>query len=88
MKIALFKNVEYDHETIREYVEFDMFADDYLQLSEFVEVDFPLLDKSEVNKKQVAIIDKQIQKVKADYEVKLNGLESYKAELLAIGSDS
>ncbi len=62
---------------------FDRF-DDYIKLSETVEVDFPDLPKEEVNSKEIAIIDKAIQNEMAKSESRLNQLKQRKQELLAL----
>lgn len=60
---------------------------EYVRLSKVIEVDFPELDNETVIKNQVAVIDKQITKVKADAEATLTVLDGRKQELLAIGHE-
>ena len=88
-KIVLMKSVEHDYETImfiNDRSGLDLWADDYAQLSEVIEVDFKELSDEIVIKNQVAIIDKQITKVMADSEASITALNGRKQELLALPS--
>ena len=82
MKIVLYRNIEYDFDAIRIIGPHDDldFGDDSVQLSEAIEVDFPVLEEVDLVKAKVGAIDKDIQKAKAGIEL----LEQAKAELLAI----
>ena len=82
MKIALFKNVQHDFETAGEEG-LDGCAG-YARLSEYVEVDFPMLDAETLTKIQIDIIDTQIKTVQVAAEVKLNELKQRRDELLAL----
>ena len=84
MKLVLLKNLKYDFETVTiedegmnlaEYI-----GDEYIQLSEIIDVEFPMLKDVDINAKKIEVIDKDIQKAKAGIEL----LEQAKAELLAI----
>lgn len=84
MKIALYKNIEHGYESvviidssdIEEYYER---STDCVRISEFVEIDFPMIEV-DINAKKVEAIDRQIQKAKAGIEM----LEQTKAELLCL----
>lgn len=84
MKIALYKNIKYDYESVIiisddstiEYYDKDS---EHIRISEFVDIDFPMLNV-DLTAAKVAVIDKDIQKAKAGIEL----LEQAKAELLAI----
>lgn len=80
MKIAQYKNLEYDFLAVCGE---DM-PDHYVRVSEFVEVEFTPLDKRETVKAEVAFIDNQIGQVNAAAQVKLNELNQRKSELLAL----
>ena len=85
-KVVLLKSMKHDYESITE-TEGDLsyyLENDYVQLSEIVEIDFPELNNDSVIKTQVAVLDKQITKVMADSEVQINKLKARKQELLAI----
>jgi len=84
MKIALYKNTEYDYDAVQ-VINGDhdiKYYDDhpeYVRISDFIEVDFPMI-KVDMNSKKVKAIDKKIEKAKAGIEL----LEQTKAELLSI----
>ena len=82
--IVLLKNIKIDYETLvivdgdkldRHYTE----DSDYVQISEIINIDLPMLDV-DINAAKIEAIDKDIQKAKAGIEM----LEQAKAELLAI----
>ena len=83
MKIVLFKNVEHDFEAVRiitENITLDnSCSDEYIQISEVIDVDFPMLEV-DLTAKKIDLIDKDIQKAKSGIEL----LEQAKAELRAI----
>ncbi len=87
MKIALYKNVVYDNESVYTANGFFEDHDDYVRISEIVEVDFKMLPYGVAAEKEIALIDKQINEEMADHSVKISQLESRKSELLAIGVD-
>jgi len=82
MKVALFKNIELDVECVSN----DSLdgIDQYLRLSEYVDVEFVMLKDDELVKKQVDHINNQIEALKNDMTNKINLLESRKQELLAL----
>ena len=88
-KIVLVKNVKYNFESIKivnDNFEMSYWDNDneYVQLSEVIEVELQELSNKEVVKSQVAILDKQMTKVRADSEAAITALEGRKQELLAI----
>lgn len=87
MKIALYKS-QYGYSSPIAIDDDDScWADDdggYVRVSEVVEVEFPELDRKTVLDKQLAVIDKQIQSVRAECEVKIGRLDRQKQELLAL----
>ncbi len=87
MKIALYKNIRYDNQSV--YAANGFFDDDdgYIRLSEIIDIDFKMLPYCVAAEKEIALIDKQINKELADHSVKISQLESRKSELLAIGVD-
>ena len=85
MKIALYKSLKYNFESVYKAVG-DMESDyDYLRLSEIVDVDFPMLPDVDVAKAQVSAIDNAIEKEQADSYVRIEAMNQRKQELLAIG---
>ena len=82
MKIAQYKHLEYGYIYNISESEFDYHdnSDEYIRISETIEVDFPMLSNVDINSKKVAIIDEKIKKALAVLET----LEQQKAELLAI----
>jgi len=91
MKIVLMKNVKFNFDTVCKVPEDGNMShyesNEYVMISEIIEVDFPELDNEIVIKSQVAIIEKQITKVRADAEAAVTALDRRKQELLAIGHD-
>ena len=86
-KIALYKDVTYDWESVCEATEYMEEDSEKVRISEIKEVEFDLLPYGEAEKLQIELIDKEITKTRADAEVKINNLEMKKAELLAITSE-
>lgn len=64
---------------------FDMSESGYINLGE-VEVTYTVPECNPIEK-AVESLDKQIQSARAEFQVKLNGLEDKKQQLLAIGYD-
>jgi len=87
-KICLMKNVAHNFETVvmaDENGDASYYEDmEYVRMSEIIEIDFPELDNKVIISKQVAIIEKQITKVRADAEAAVTALDGRKQELLAI----
>ena len=86
-RIVLMKSVEFNYETImllNDDGSLDFFKNDYVQLSEVIEVEFPELSNKDVVKSQVDLLNKQMTKVRADSEAAITALEGRKQELLAI----
>ena len=81
MKIVLAKNIKYDWESVFD-VESDgivSLSDDYIQISEVVDVEFPMIE-FDINSRKIELIDKDIKKAEAGIYL----LKQAKAELLAI----
>jgi hypothetical protein len=92
MKIALFKNTQYDFNTVvicdgEGLCYWDDGEHSYIRISETIDIDFPMLDRQTAVNRQLAAIDKQIQSVRAECEVKIGRLDRQKQELLALPSD-
>ena len=93
LKLVLLKNIELDYETVR-IIEDDRELEriseysDCVMLSEAIDVDFPELDKEEITRKQVAVIDKQIHIARAKSEAVITELINRKQSLLAIGHEA
>lgn len=86
MKLAIYKT-DYGTELV---FESDRISEDdkYIRISEIIDVPFVPRNVKEVAKKELAVIEKLIQTVQADAQVKLNALEQRKQELLALPSMS
>ncbi len=87
MKIALYKNIRYDFESVNEANDFFEESEDHVRISEIIEVDFKMLPYYVAAEKKNSLIDKQINEELADHNVRIIKLESRKSELLAIGVD-
>ncbi len=88
-KIAEYKMIVNEHiiDSVGEWEDYMEDHQDYIRTSEVVEVELEKLPYGEAEKHEIDSIDKQIQKVRAETEVKIGRLETRRQELLAIGSD-
>ena len=59
----------------------------YVEISEFIEVDFPELEQHQIVKNEIAVIDKKITSIMAESELSINKLKDRKQELLALSYD-
>lgn len=83
MKIAIYKDIKHEYETILEYKSDDIWPEtsqEYARLSEIVEVEFPLLPQTDVVAKEVSLIDKAVDEL---FE-KIQALRDKKQELLSL----
>ena len=85
MKIAEFRNVEGGYDFISE-IESCKNLTAFVQISEPLEVEFIPTKDPDVVGKQIAVIDRKIEELKAATQVTLNELEQSKQELLALPS--
>lgn len=81
-KIAIFRNIEHGYESILDG-QFDSF-EEYVRLSEFVEVEFQPLTGDEFVQKQLSALDKAESALRAQFQIALNGIEQQRQELRAI----
>jgi len=86
MKIALFKmsNISVPIQTDDEGFCWADDAHDYARVSDSIEVAFPMLDEQTILDNQISVIDKKIQRARADFNVQLESLENEKQKLLAL----
>jgi len=85
IELAVFKNDGDDRViNVSQYKDWLFNDDDYIQMTEIIEVEFTALKDVDVVEKQIAVIDKQIKAFKAASQVKLNQMEQAKQELLAL----
>lgn len=80
-RLALFKTEYGSYVEAGEWAEKDSY---YGRVSEYVDVEFPLLPEETVIQNQVVAIDHQIEKIKDDAMSKVSELQTKKAELLAL----
>ncbi len=59
--------------------------ENFIQVSEVMDIDFAMLEEKETCLKEIAFLDKQIEYERAESESKVNVLLQRKQELLAIG---
>ncbi len=81
MKIALLRSIEYGFNLARIVDEGDSFdfPEEYIQVSEIIDVDFKMIDV-DLTKAKIEVIDDKISKAEAGIHL----LKQAKAELLAI----
>ena len=82
MKIALFKNVELDFETVCGGEMED--CENYVRTSEYINVEFPPLANDEIIAQQIEILEQAKQNVQAQAERKLTELDHQIGKLLAL----
>lgn len=81
-RVALFQNIKCNYATLTgDWAERDS---DYVQISEYVEIQLEPLKRADVIAKQVEALDAQAVKVQADAERTLTEIRRRKAELLAL----
>jgi len=82
MKIAIFRNIQYDFEsTLGETMEGD---DDYIRLTEYVDIEFVRLDNSDVAAREIAILNGVKKNIQAQAELKLGEIDRRIGDLLAL----
>jgi len=54
------------------------------RVSEYVEIDFPMLDETEVVGKKIAVIEKEIEEIKNTAMRQVSELQTKKQELMAL----
>lgn len=82
MKIATFKNLESDFDTIGEEV-FES-INGYVRTSEYVDVEFPPLPHEDVVTKQVNALEEAKKNIQAKAELQLTEIDRRIGELLAL----
>jgi len=87
MKIALYKTNYSDRHVLEADEWIENKPEDYLRISEIVDIDFVMLPKSETLSKELAMIDAQIEELQSDFGSRISHLQAKKQELLAIGHD-
>ena len=82
MKVAIFKNLEHNFTCVND----DGLegCESYVRLSEYVDVDFPLLSNEDVVAKQVDALEEAKKNIQAQTERKLTEIDRQIGELLAL----
>jgi len=83
MKIAIYKNVKLNFEVISE---FGLESDDYLRLTEFVDVTFDYLPSASVNNVEIDLLKKKKEEIQANAEIELTNIDNRIKNLLALPS--
>ena len=83
LKLAQFKSIEHGFISIHDWDD-DFLPDEYIRVSEYVKAEFVPINSQELVAAEVAIIESKIHDVNAEAGIKINILESRKAELLAL----
>lgn len=82
MKLALWRNLKCGYDT--SHGDGLEGSEDFVRLSEYVEVDFPMLPAADVTEKQVSALDREIREVTTEFAEKLQRLKNMRANLLAL----
>ncbi len=82
MKLAIFKSIEHGYQTIDDE-DFES-INGYIRISEFVDVEFPLLPTGDLIAKEVSLLRDEKKKIQAETEIKLNNVDRKIGELLAL----
>ena len=81
-RLAIFKDVKYGYNA---YAESGLdLSTDYVRLSEYVDVDFPMLPPEETVSKEIEMLDKLSCSVRAKYHDDIAEIYRKKAELIAL----
>lgn len=83
MKIALFKHIQYGYESVWIYREGQNF-DDRVQISDWIDVDFPPLRSGDVIAEQIKALDNIRAEVSRRFAEALQQIDDRKASLLAL----
>ena len=86
MKIALFKSIEYGWTLPFEQHDdgSDPCLQNYIRVTGYVDVDFPLRAPEEIVPAQLAAIDKAEQHARAEFQLKLNAFAEARANVRAL----
>ncbi|PCJ26741.1 MAG: hypothetical protein COA94_04910 [Rickettsiales bacterium] len=90
-KLCVVKQVSLEYLQFISDVDYQLcYKDDenYIRITEVVEVDFPDIDKIELLNAELAALDTQATKIKAVAEAAITGIERKRQELLAITHDT
>ena len=82
MRIAKFKSIEYGFITIASSIYEE--EETYIRISEYVDVDFPMIDTAEQVKSELAVLDMQEKKIMAAAASKIEEIHKRKKDLLAL----
>ena len=82
MKVAIFKNMGLGFESVAEKTLEG--ADDYVRITEYVDVKFTPLKNADVANSQIALLNAAKKKIQAETEIKLGELDHRIGELLAL----
>lgn len=81
-RMAIFKDVKYGFDACSESGLEE--SPDYIRLSEYVDVDFPMLPPEETVSKEIEMLDKLSCSVRAKYHDDIAEIDRKKAELIAL----
>jgi hypothetical protein len=83
MKIALYKNTGFDFEAVF-IIRNDENVDGYVRISEFVEMDFPMLPKDVFTQQMMAAFDDEEKKARIRLADALSAINQRRQEFMAI----
>ena len=86
MKVAIFKNIQYNSESVLTE-EFES-IDGYVRVTEYADVEFIRLKDKSVTTKEVATLEGVKKKILAETEVKIGSIDRRIGELLALTHDA
>jgi hypothetical protein len=82
IKLAVFKSK--DSEFITVIDEIAEYWDNYVRISEYIEVEFPEREKAEYIQEEINLLDKMADEIRAKATEGLNNINRRKEELLAL----
>lgn len=91
MKIALYKSIEYGFASICDVTteeDFNYYENGvkHIRISEFVDIELPMLSKSDYAEKVIAALDEEARQARLELANKLAKIEQRKAEFMALES--
>lgn len=88
MKIARFRRVGVDahcvYETIKDEKDAKYIGEDFVQISDYIEVEFPPLTDESIVEQHLGVLDKAEASLRNKFQAALNGIEQQRQELRAI----
>jgi hypothetical protein len=86
MRIAIFKRIgtDYAYESIKKEEDAQYASDDFVRITEYIDVSFPPLQDESIIEQSLGVLDKAESQLRNKFQVALNAIEQQRQELRAI----